>query len=157
MRNEQTITTNQDRDSSSPSEARQQHVSGSNPFADFELIHSYTRKQAIADGVLVDLMQNEMLDVCRQHYKHPIACTLPVFEIMRKAVENKRYCNDYAGILHDMLYLSRVHYQFHGHTARLFKVIIKGAGRKSLYTFKLVCHPGDNAEPVMTIMLPDED
>ena len=157
MRNEQTTTTNQNRDSSSPSEARQQHVSDGNPFAGFELIHSYTRKQAIEDGFLVDLMQNQMLDVCKQHYKHPIACTLPVFEIMRKAVENKRYCNDYAGILHDMLHMSQVHWEFHGHTARLFQVIIKGAGRKRLYTFKLVCHPGDNAEPVMTIMLPDED
>lgn len=121
------------------------------------MIHSYTRKQAIEDGFLVDLMQDEMEEVCGQHYKHPIACTLPVFEIMQKAVANPRYCNDYAGILHDMLYMSRVHYQFHGHTARLFQVIIKGAGRKSLYTFKLVCHPGDGGEPVMTIMLPKED
>lgn len=128
-----------------------------NLFADCDVIHSYTRAQAIEDGFLADLMQNEMLDVCRQHYKHPIACTLPVFEIMRKAVENKKYCNDYAGILHDMLHMSRVHYQFHGHTARLFKVIIQGAGRQSVFTFKLVCHPGDSGEPVMTIMLPDED
>lgn len=82
---------------------------------------------------------------------------MPVFEIMRKEVENKRYCNDYAGILHDMLHMSQFHYQFHGHTARLFQVTIKGAGCKSLHTFKLVCHPYDNGEPVMTIMLPDED
>ena len=156
MSNEKINATNPTRDSSSPSKTRQQHVSD-NLFADCAVIHSYTREQALEDGFLVDLMQNEMEEVCRQHYKHPIACTLPVFEIMQKAVENPRYCNDYAGILHDMLYMSRVHFQFHGHTARLFQVIIKGAGRKSLYTFKLVCHPGDGGEPVMTIMLPEED
>lgn len=128
-----------------------------NLFADSDVIHSYTRAQAIEDGFLVDLMQNELGEVCRQHYKHPVACTVAVFEIMRKAVENKRYCNDYAGILHDMLHMSQVHWQFHGHTARLFKVIIQGAGRQRVYTFKLVCHPGDSAEPVLTIMLPNED
>jgi hypothetical protein len=53
--------------------------------------------------------------------------------------------------------MSCVHYQFHGHTARLIQFIIKGTGRKSLNTFKLVCHPGDSGEQVMTIMLPEED
>lgn len=156
MSNEKINAATQNRDSSSPSEARQQHESD-NPFADCAVIHSYTRKQAIEDGFLVDLMQNEMEGVCRQHYKYPIACTLPVFGIMQTAVENSRYCNDYAGILHDMLHMSRVHFRLQGKTVRLFQVIIKGAGRKSLYTFKLVCHPGDNGEPVMTIMLPEED
>jgi hypothetical protein len=33
--------------------------------------------------------------------------------------------------------MSQFYYQFHLHTARLFQIIIKGAGRKSLYTFKL--------------------
>lgn len=156
MSNEKTIATNQNRAPSAPRETSQQHVSNSQ-FTDCDVIHSYTRKQAIEDGFLVDLMQNELGEVCRQHYKHPIVCTLPVFEIMKKAVENENYCNNYAGILHDMLHMSRVHYQSHGITTRLFQVIIQGAGRKRLYTFKLVCHHGDNAEPVMTLMLPDED
>ena len=111
MSNEKTITTNQNSAPSAPREAGQQHVSN-NISVDCDVIHSYTRKQAIEDGFLVDLMQNELGEVCRQHYKHPIVCTLPVFEIMQKAVDNEKYCNDYAGILHDMLYMSRVQYQF---------------------------------------------
>lgn len=31
----------------------------------FELIHTYTRAQALDDGLLVDLMQDAMLPVCR--------------------------------------------------------------------------------------------
>ncbi len=124
---------------------------------DFTLISSYSRLDAIEDGVLIDLMQGEMLDVCKQHFKFPVACTSSVFVIMQKAVENKRWGNDYAGILHDMLHMSKVYARTLNASTRLFRVIIRGAGRQSNYDFKIVCGPGDNAEPVLTIMLPDED
>jgi hypothetical protein len=39
----------------------------------------------------------------------------------------------------------------------LFQVKIVGAGRKSIYTFKLECSGGDDGSPVLTIMWPDED
>ena len=121
------------------------------------IIYSYTREQAIEDGVLVDLMQDEMTAVCRQHYKFPIACTYEVFSIMQKAVENENYCNDYAGILHDMLWMSRsCGYKIDQSTV-MFPVIIAGAGRQRKFHFKLLVHPGDNMEPVITIMLPDQD
>lgn len=122
-----------------------------------EVISSYSREQAIDDGVLVDLMQNELGEVCRQHYKYPIACTAAAFEIMRKAVENPCYCNDYAGILHDMLWMSRTHKRQIAESTMLFRVIIQGAGRAKYYDFKLVVGPGDQGEPVVTIMLPIED
>lgn len=122
-----------------------------------EVVYAYTRKQAIEDGVLVDLMQDKMAEVCRQHYKYPIACTAAVFAIMEKAVENKRHCNDYAGVLHDMLWMSRVMKRDLNESTKLFRVKIKGAGRQSVFDFKMVCDSGDNAEPVITIMLPDED
>lgn len=157
MSKEKTITTNINRDPLSPGEVPQQHVSNENCFEEGKLVYTYTRTQALEDGVLVNLLQDEMTEVCQQHYKHPIACTLAVFEIMRKAVENKRYCNDYAGILHDMLWMSRSYKQQVDVSTVLFQVIIAGAGKKKNYTFKLVCHPGDKGEPVLTIMLPQED
>lgn len=120
-------------------------------------IYSYTRAQAIEDGVLVDLMQDEMESVCRQHYKHPVACTSAVFDIMQKAVENQKYSNDYAGILHDMLWMSRTYKRTIDDSTVIFRVIIKGAGRKSVYDFKMVCGPDDTGAPCMTIMLPNED
>lgn len=120
-------------------------------------IHVVTRAQLIEDGDLVDLMQDEMESVCRQHYKFPIACTISVFEIMRRAVENPRWCNSYAGVLHDMLYMSRAMKRQIDRSTVAFQVIIQGAGRKKYFDFVLRVHPGDDGEPVMTIMLPGED
>lgn len=122
-----------------------------------EPIHTYTRAQAIEDGELVDLMQDEMASVARQHYKFPIACTIGVFEVMRKAVENPRYCNDYAGILHDMLWMSRCMGRKINDSEVMFRVIIQGAGRSKYHDFKLVVGPGDHGEPCITILLPHED
>ncbi|MDD3465158.1 MAG: hypothetical protein PHH07_06735, partial [Candidatus Cloacimonetes bacterium] len=125
--------------------------------AAIQIIHTYTRAQAIADGVLVDLMQGDMLSVCRQHFKYPIACTAAVFAIMEKAVSNPRYSNDFAGILHDMLFMSRKAGCKLDDSTVLFTVIIIGAGRSRYYDFKLNVGPGDDAEPVITILLPNED
>jgi hypothetical protein len=126
-------------------------------FNDAELISVYTRAQAIEDGVLVDLMQDTMAEVARQHYKHPIACTAAVWDIMQKAVENERYGNDYAGVLHDMLWMSRVYKRQIAENIVIFRVKITGAGSRSVYDFKLIVSPGDDAAPVITIMLPEED
>jgi hypothetical protein len=122
-------------------------------------IHTYTRAQAIEDGVLVDFtaLESDTGDVCRQHYKYPIAATAAVFRIMEKAVNNRRYCNDYAGILHDMLWMSKVVARKLDPSTVVFRCIIQGAGRSKYYDFKLQVHPGDHAEPVITIMLPGED
>ena len=122
-----------------------------------EVISTYTRAEAIEDGVLVDLMQDSMADVARQHYKHPIACTAAVRGIMQRAVENERHGNDYAGILHDMLWMSRVYKRQIDESTVIFRVKITGAGRRSLYDFKLTISPGDDFEPVITITLPNED
>ena len=120
-------------------------------------IHIYSRADAIEDGALWDMSASDFADVCRQHYKYPIACTSAVFEIMRKAVENKRHCNDFAGIIHDILHMSRVYKRTISDTTVMFRVIIKGAGRKSIYDFKMVCGPDDIGVPCLTIMLPSED
>ena len=94
-----------------------------------EPIHTYSREQMIDDGFLVDFTDpaSDTGDVCRQHYKFPIACTIAVFDVMRKAVENPRYCNDYAGILHDMLWMSRCMGRKIDESTVMFRVIIQGA------------------------------
>lgn len=122
-----------------------------------EVIYSYSRAQAIDDGVLVDMMQNEFSEISRFHYKFPIAITSAVFAIMEKAVNNPRCSNDYKGVWHDMLFMSRMMKKKVDESTILFRVKIKGTGHTSLFDFKMVCGPGDNAKPVMTIMLPNED
>lgn len=124
-----------------------------------DVIHTYTRAQAIDDGFLVNFSdpESDTADVCRQHYKFPIAGTSAVFEVMRKAVENPRYCNDYAGILHDMLSMSKIMCRKISDSEIMFRVIIQGAGRSKYHDFKLVVGPGDQGEGVITILMPHED
>ena len=135
-------------------------VSGSaSPMAEFfgEVISSYTRAQAIKDGVLVDLSA-KVPALCREHYKWPIACTAAVWSIIESAVSNKRHCNDLEGVIHDILWMSRkCAWYFPDDTTANFRVTITGAGRQRLFTFKMVCGPGDTSEPVLTLMLEGED
>lgn len=115
-----------------------------------DVIHVYSREQAIADGVLVDLSKIAP-KVCGEVYNLPIAVTAAVWSIIDKAVKNERACNDLDGVVWDILYMSRV-YAKRDAQSFLFPVIITGAGRKRNHTFKMVISGGDNGEPVLTIM-----
>ncbi len=120
-----------------------------------EVICSYTRKQALEDGVLFDL--NQFIPIIESGYKYPVACTVAVWGIIETAVKNPKYGNDYQGIVWDILQMSRNCPTKKWPTGCLFQVIIIGAGPKRIYTFKIECGPGDQGEPVLTIMLPEED
>ena len=121
-----------------------------------DVIYSYTRKQAIADGVLIDLSANYPDETAI--YKYPVACTAAVWEIIDRACKNKRILNNYKGVVWDVLYMSQ-QYIISKPTLSIavFCVNIIGAGRKKLYRMKAVVGPGDKTEPVVTIMLLEED
>jgi hypothetical protein len=123
-----------------------------------DVIHSYTRAQAIGDGVLVDGTVGDLAEVTRQHFKIPVAMTAAVFELMERAVAHPNHCNDFPGVWHDILWMSRrnVTHRFNA-TCHLFEVIITGTGRQRKHTLKAQCHAGDQGEPILTIMLADED
>ncbi|MCD5348435.1 DUF6573 family protein [Agromyces sp. S2-1-8] len=131
-------------------------------WADARVIHAYTRAQALVDGVLVDAT-----DTARQAgYTVPVALTRGAWAA---AVEWSRDdgLQDEAGRLWDVLWMglhaakrsgrgqNRVEYTVH--------VVpndddgASGYSRASVVTLALHIGPGDNAEPVMTIMLPNED
>lgn len=122
-------------------------MSCENPFG--ETIYSYSRAQAIEDGVLVDMSQTDSI---RQHWKYPFACTSAVWAIIEEALQQPG--QDVSGICHDISTMAKL--AIHG-AANLelvrFNVII--AGRT--HTLKLHIGPGDTAAPVLTLMLPYED
>lgn len=122
---------------------------------DEEPIYSYTRFQALQDGVLVDL--NQYIAVKDSGYRYPVACTAAVFEIIDRAVKNKKFHNDYSGVVWDILWMSRIAPLKKWKTGQLFQVIINGAGKRTIYNFKIEVSGGDDGEPVLTIMLPGED
>ncbi len=114
-----------------------------------ETIYSYSRAQAIEDGVLVDLSQ---ADSIRQHWKHPFACTSAMWGIIEEALQ--RPDQDSCGICHDISTMAKLAIR----SARdadqiLFTVIITG----KKHAMKLHIGPGDTAAAVLTLMLPYED
>ena len=127
---------------------------------EFVVISTYSRAQAIEDGFQVDANIGDLADVSRQHYKFPVFMTQGVWDIIEKAVANERWHNDVLGVWHDILHMSKwMIVQRLSESCHLFQVIIKGAGRKSTFTFKAECGPLDidDPSPSVTISLRDED
>jgi hypothetical protein len=114
-----------------------------------DAIFRYTRANAIADGVLVDLSK---VTTVQEHWKFSFACTDTVFALMERAIEE--HGNDLAGIMHDISLMAKAEIR-NGSRADVihFKVFI---GVK-LHDLKLHIGPGDTSEPVMTLMLAHED
>ena len=118
-----------------------------NPFG--EVVYSYSRKQAIEDGVLVDLSQ---VDSIKQHWKHPFACTSTVWGIIESALQ--RPGQDVSGICHDISTMAKLAIRSATDPELVrFSVIITGR----THALKLHIGPGDTAAPVLTLMLPYED
>lgn len=122
-------------------------MSCENPFG--ETIYSYSRTQAIEDGVLVDLSQ---ADSIRQHWKHPFACTSAVWAVIEEALQHPG--QDVCGICHDISTMAKLAIRSTRGTEQiLFSVLLTG----KKHAMKLHIGPGDTAAPVLTLMLPHED
>ena len=119
-----------------------------------EVIYAYTRQQAIADGVLVDVSETAR----EVGIRYPTCVTSAVWDgyvEVPKGVVGQ----DLEGRLWDIVWMCRcgmVKCKDSGEL--LFKLYVANKpGAAELVTLKAVCGPGDHGEPVITIMLPDED
>jgi hypothetical protein len=119
-----------------------------------DLIDAYSRAQAIGEGVLVDVSS-----VAREAgIRFPVAMTRTVWSKYVEVPEGVKY-QDESGRLWDILWMLRAQVRRGGDTL-LFKLHVRNDNRDRippLVTLKAVCGPGDSGEPVITIMLPDED
>ena len=119
----------------------------SNPFG--PVVYSYTRKQAIDDGVLVNLSQ---FQVARVFWTQNLCCTDTVWAAIEEAT--KAGC-DLDGILDDISWVAKTTISQGNRTADTVKFRV-AIGNRTL-DLKLICGPGDQAEPVLTLLLPHED
>ena len=124
---------------------------------DAEVISSYSRAQAIEDGALVDVST-----VAKEAgIKFPVAMTATVWGQYVEVPEGVG-CQDESGRLWDIVWMFRcAAAKFDGDTL-LFKLYVRNHNRerldrRDLVTLKAICGPGDNGEPVVTIMTPEED
>jgi hypothetical protein len=126
------------------------------------VISTYTRSQAIEDGVLIDAgtMANEA------GFKWPVALTADVWTdcvAWNDADSQQQVYQDQSGRLWDILYMA-------SHAVRtrkgsgdrllfqLYRVPRDGRSTDAvLVTLKLIVGPGDSGEPVIAILLPNED
>lgn len=121
------------------------------------IISSYSRAQAIDDGTLVDATIGDFAEVTAQHFKIPVAMSNAVFAIIEQAVNHPKHGNDYKGVWHDVCTMAKWYMKKDSSDPYCFKVKITGAGRKSVFIFKMILGGGDNGEPVLTVTLPNED
>jgi hypothetical protein len=125
-------------------------------FEDADLIHAYTRADAIRDGVLIDVSQTAK----EAGFAYLVALTRAVWERC-VAVPPGVLCQDEAGRLWDVLFLLRdaIGRSNSGPEVR-FAVHVRNDNREGtppLVQLKAVCGPGDQGEPVITVLRPEED
>lgn len=126
------------------------------------IIDAYTRAQAIEDGVLVDMTQGELGAAAREAgFQFPIAMTETAFaKYVALTPAAVRAGNDINGRWWDILWmLKREIKTARGGTSELlfhFHCVVDRV-RPTPSVLKSVCGPGDHGEPVITIMLPEED
>lgn len=128
------------------------HGGNNNPFGD--ALFSYTRAQAIADGVLVDVSGTAR----EAGIRFPVAMTAAVWNRFVELPAGLEGIQDRDGRLWDILWMFRTAAKREGGQLLRFQLLVQNdaKGPKEV-TLKAVCGPGDEAEPVVTIMLPDED
>ncbi len=118
-----------------------------------EPISIYTREDALRDGVLVDLSQ---YPVTREHYKYPVACTAAVWQLIEDAVASASD-SSISGILHEVLWISHAASKRTSDSERRFSVGFEINECLQVVHMRCVCGPGDKSEPVITIMMENED
>lgn len=127
-----------------------------NPFEDMPVIHRYTRKQAIEDGVLIDLTEWAK----QTGFTIPVACTCAVWNQYVVPPEGTvEWGQSERGRCHDLLWMAYLAIRrSRGGDQLLYEVIfLNSKRRQETVQLKAICGPGDDGEPVLTVMLPSED
>ena len=125
-------------------------------FEKANVIYAYTRKQAIEDGVLIDVT-----DTAREAgFRYPVALTLAVwcdYVKVPKGVSGQ----DESGRLWDILtMLTFAARKSRGESEIRFRLHVRNDNRERtppLIELKAVCGPNDDGSPCVTVMQPSED
>jgi hypothetical protein len=125
-------------------------------FDEADLIHRYTRADALRDGVLIDVSA-----VAREAgIRWPVALTCAAWGRCVRVPPGVA-CQDEAGRLWDVAWMLACAIRRGGSGPEVrFSVHVRNDNRERtppLVRLKAVCGPGDDGEPVVTVMLPGED
>ena len=129
------------------------------PFEGVAVIASYSRAEALADGVLIDVSP----PAAEAGYKVPVAVSASVWALCEPPDAAAVAGESEAGRLWDVLWMSVLAARRLRGERRLddtiyFSVEMTDAdGKKQLHNLWAKCGPGDDPAPVVTIMLRGED
>lgn len=124
---------------------------------EFTLISVYTREQAIADGVLVDISETAK----EAGFKWPVAVTVAVWvEVVTPTPHDERDGQSQEGRLWDILTMARLAAKASkgDSDSVLFQVLVLRERKQETVTLKMVLSAeAPDGGPCLTIMLPGED
>jgi hypothetical protein len=124
-----------------------------------DIISVYTREQAIDDGVLVDVSETAK----EAGFRYPVAMTIGAWCDLVAWDDSNPWPQDESGRLWDvltmMVYASK---RMSGASDRVNCEVLRVPNRPDakkavLAKFYALCGPGDEGEPVVTVMLMGED
>ena len=117
-------------------------------------ISIYTRQQALEDGVLIDVT-----DMAREaSIRYPVAVTTRLWNEFVVPLEVDEHAGQSTnGRLWDVLYLFAIHARQCRGNLMNYRVGFVVNGKNVVQPIKSVIGPGDDREPVITLMLPSED
>ncbi|TDR39699.1 hypothetical protein DFR29_11587 [Tahibacter aquaticus] len=128
-------------------------------FTPDDVIHTYTRREALDDGVLMDAGAMSL----EAGFKVPVALTARVWATCVGWGSDEKVPQDESGRLWDVLWMASLAARAaarRGDSGRVeFQVLVvpRGGRRPRLTRLALLLGPGDHGEPVATILAPDED
>lgn len=119
-------------------------------FGDY--ISIYTRREAIADGALIDVSW------AAKHcgIKYPVAITAKIEHELREIpllFKTQTYERRLVALLSDFV----INAKKASGSEFIMKADLNRIGGRTIYEVKCVCEPGDDREPVITIMEVNED
>lgn len=119
-----------------------------------EVIYSYTRTQAIEDGVLVDVSET----AAELGFRLPVAVSAAVWT---RCVdwENEEAGQDEKGRLWDVLWIARLAARGAKEQSQVGYILRVVQADQTVEHVELKMHigPGDEGEPVITILMANED
>ena len=119
-----------------------------------EIISVYTRADALADGLLIDVTETAK----EAGIRWPVAVTSALWtEIVPNECDSTHHGQSKEGRLWDVLWLFRCEAVRTSGSRMTYPVLMVENGKHKTVTIKALVHPGDSGEPVITLMLEDED
>jgi len=122
-----------------------------------DLIYSYTRKQAIADGVLIEVPLSTSKEA---GIRYPVAITSALWEsLIKPTPELEAQGQSFEGRVWDLVFMFALYARTATSSTLIYECLFQMNPSKEpeLHKIKAVIGPGDTSDPVITIMLPEED